>query len=294
MFVNHLKSERAKIILTSDTKAVANQAVVIDGTHTGSTSVLNAFVIDAKALPKDSTVELKHADFAVITGEVTVKLDPTLNSVHIGSTQTEQTVFAYASDDTVQLDKGLHRVHGGLDADTVKLAGKSTDYQIKQNFAVVTLTSLTDPSDVQTLVNVEKLSFADQTVTFSYDSQINPIAGTYLQMFGRQAELSGEQFWADAIANKGLTLGRMALFFMHSQEQLQKIGFDISQADIPTQVEQFYQSFLGRASDAVGKAFWIDKLTTGELNLESLATTVIESMEMQSYYAAAPQWDFSL
>jgi hypothetical protein len=86
----------------------------------------------------------------------------------------------------------------------------------------------------------------------------------------------------------------MALFFMHSEEQLQKIGFDISQADIPTQVEQFYQSFLGRAADAVGKAFWIDKLTTGELNLESLATTVIESVEMHSHYAAAPQWDFSL
>jgi hypothetical protein len=48
-------------------------------------------------------------------------------------------------------------------------------------------------------------------------------------------------------------------------------------------------------SNSFTKAFWIDKLTTGELNLESLATTAIESVEMQTlYYAAAPQWDFSL
>ena len=101
-------------------------------------------------------------------------------------------------------------------------------------------------------------------------------------------------FWADAIKNKGLSLGQMAVEFMHSAEQLQKIGFDISKADIPTQVEQFYLSFLNRPFDAEGKAFWVDKLSTGALNLESLASTVIESVEMQSHYPTAPQWDFFL
>jgi len=284
-----------KITLSYDPKTNINQPVIIDGTHTGSTSVLNTFVIDASALPKGSLLELKHVDFAVISGEVTVKLDPTSNSVHLGSTQTQQSVFAGAGDDVVQVDSGSRIIHGGLGTDTVKVAGKLEDYQLNQSVAKITLTSLTNPNDVQTLVNVEKVQFADQTQTFSFDDAIKAIAGTYQQMFGRQGDVNSVNFWTDAIKKKGLSLGQMAVEFMHSPEQLQKIGFDISKADIPTQVEQFYQSFLGRTFDTVGKAFWVDKLTTGELNLESLATTVIESQEMQSlYYAAAPQWNFSL
>jgi len=284
-----------KITLSYDPKTNINQPVIIDGTHTGSTSVLNTFVIDASALPKGSLLELKHVDFAVISGEVTVKLDPTSNSVHLGSTQTQQSVFAGAGDDVVQVDSGSRIIHGGLGTDTVKVAGKLEDYQLNQSVAKITLTSLTNPNDVQTLVNVEKVQFADQTQTFSFDDAIKAIAGTYQQMFGRQGDVNSVNFWTDAIKKKGLSLGQMAVEFMHSPEQLQKIGFDISKADIPTQVEQFYQSFLGRTFDTVGKAFWVDKLTTGELNLESLATTVIESVEMQTlYYAPALQWDFSL
>jgi hypothetical protein len=72
---------------------------------------------------------------------------------------------------------------------------------------------------VQTLVNVEKVQFADQTQTFSFDDGIKAIAGTYTQMFGRPADLNGVNFWADAIKNKGLSLGQMAVEFMHSDEQ---------------------------------------------------------------------------
>jgi len=165
---------------------------------------------------------------------------------------------------------------------------------MKQDFTKITITSLIDPTDVKTLVNVEKVQFADQTMPLTYDSHINAVAGTYSQMFERQGDVNGVNFWADAIKNKGLSLGQMAVEFMHSAEQLQKIGFDISKADIPTQVEQFYLSFLNRPFDAEGKAFWVDKLSTGALNLESLASTVIESVEMQSHYPTAPQWDFFL
>jgi hypothetical protein len=286
-------------IVFSTNSSTSGDMIIIDGSHSvsaGATNPVNTLVIDGSTLPAGSTVELIQTDFAAIKGDVTVKADPMPNILHIGSTQTQQTVFAYASNDEVQLDKGLHLVHGGLDTDTIKLPGKSTDYQMTQNFAVITLASKTTPNEVNTLVNVEKIAFEDQTIPVDYEvtPQIKAIAATYIHMFGRQADLGGEQYWADAIANKGLTLGRMALFFMHSEEQLQKIGFNISKVDIPTQIEQFYQSFLGRTADATGKAFWVDKLTTGALPLEGLATIVIESVEMQSHYAASIQWDFSL
>jgi hypothetical protein len=283
-----------KIVLSYAPKTNINQPVIIDGTHTGSTSVLNTFVIDASALPPESILELQHVDFTAIKGDATIKADPTPNTLSIGSPQSQQTVFAYGSDDVIQLDKGQHRVHGGLDADTVKVKGNLADYQIKQEFAVITVTSKSEPTDTKTLVNVEKIQFADQIQTLNFDKTINVVAGTYKQIFGRQADLDGLQYWMDAIKNKGLSLGKMLINFMHSPEQLQKIGFAIAETDIPSQIAQYYLSFLGRTFDAEGKAFWVDKLTTDELSFENLATTVIESVEMQSHYAAPAQWDFLL
>jgi len=287
-----------KFVLTSDSNNTTGEPIVIDGSHAttvGSVNPLNTFVVDGSALPAGSTLELKQTAFAAIKGNVTVKADYMANTLQVAdNTGTEQTISTAGGGDNVHVGKGLHQVHGGSETDAVQLDGKASDYQIKIEFAKVTITSLTDPRDVKTLVNVEKVQFADQAMPMSYDSHINAVAGTYSQMFGRQGDLNGVNFWADAIVNKGLTLGQMAVEFMHSAEQLQKIGFDIVKADIPAQVEQFYQSFLGRAFDAEGKAFWVDAVSTGRLNLESLATTVIESVEMQSHYAAAPQWDFFL
>jgi hypothetical protein len=284
-----------KIVLSYDTKTIINQAIIIEGTQADTTPILNTFAIDASALPSGSVLELQHVDFAAIKGNATIKADPTPNTLSIGSsTQSQQTVFAYGSDDVVQLDKGQHRVHGGLDTDTVKVKGNLADYQIKQEFAIITITSKSAPTDAKTLVNVEKIQFTDQTQTLNFDKTINVVAGTYTQMFGRQADLDGLQYWMDAIKNKGLSLGEMAINFMHSPEQLQKIGFAIAETDIPSQIAQYYLSFLGRTFDAEGKAFWVDKLTTGELSFENLATTVIESAEMQKHYAAPAQWDFLL
>jgi len=284
-----------KIVLTSQTGQTTNQPIVIDGTK-GTSTTSKIWVVDTSALPTGATLQLKQTAFAVITGDATVKADATPNTIILEPTvsQIQQTVFTAGSDDTVQVNGGQHLISGGTGVDTIKFTGKSSDYKITQELTKITITSLSNPNDVQTLLNVETLSFADKNVDMNFDTHLNAIMGTYQQMFGRQADLSGAQFWADAVVSKGLSLGEMALEFMQSPEQLQKIGFDINKADISTQVDQFYQSFLGRASDPEGKAFWVEKLSTGTLTLTDLATSIIQSPEMQGHYVAPAQWDFSL
>jgi hypothetical protein len=283
-----------KIAFSNEGLNVDKKTVLIDGTSDNNETVINALVIDAGRDLLNTELHLKNIGFAMIKGNVSVFADDEKNTLIMGDNETQQQVFSKGGDDLITVGKGLHLVHGGQAMDTLQLEGTLNDYQIHQNFGEITITSSLDPKKVTQAVNIEQLKFSDQTITIEYEykAEISAITGTYIQMFERQPELSGEKFWADALVNKGLTLGGMALEFMNSAEQQQKIGFDIQQADISTQVDQFYKSFLGRTPDEGGKSFWVNHLTEGNLVLDSLATEIITSDEMKSHYVAETGWDF--
>jgi hypothetical protein len=285
-----------KIKLTSDNNQLGNEPIVIDGTQESNDPVTNAFVIDAKDLPAKSLLKLKQINFAAITGDVSIEAGDEENTLLIGETQTEQRVFGNGGDDLFYVDKGMHLLHGGSNIDLIQFEGNKSDYTIKQDFAKITITSITDSNDVVTLVNAEILQFADETVKIDYENnlELSAVAGTYLQVFGRQAHIGGVKYWAEKLTANELSLGKMALFFMTSDEQKQKIGFDITEVNAATQVQQFFKSFLGREPNPEGKAFWKQHLTDGNLSLEDLATEIVSSAEMQSHYAPALEWNFAI
>ena len=284
-----------KITLSNEGLSVDKKTILIDGEHSAEAgSVINALVIDAGKALLNTELHLNNVSFATITGNISVIANNNDNTLIIGDHQKQQTTLTKAGDDLISVGKGLHIVHGGQDKDTFQLEGNFKDYQVHQDFGRITITSSQDTSSVTQLINIENLKFADQTITIDYENkgEISAVAGTYLQVFGRQAHINGTKFWTDGLVNKGLTLGKMAVSFMTSEEQLQKIGFDISKADIPTQVEQFYKSLLGRESAAAGKAFWVEHLTKGDLTLESLGTEIMKTEEMKSHYVDETKWDF--
>ena len=294
---NHLFFEQ-KIVLTTDDRKSLDKSIIIDGKHKANSdnSVTNAIVVDATAIDSNTVLELKQISFAAITGGVSIIADDFNNTLIIGNNQTQQSVSTKGGDDLIHISKGsnLQKLHGGLGNDVTQFEGSINDYQIHQDFGRIILTSSSGASTVATLVGMETLNFADKTMTVEYENafSISGVTGTYLQMFGRQPHVNGVKFWTDAIMNKGLAPGAMALAFMNSGEQLQKIGFDITQADIGTQVEQFYLSFFHRNVDEAGKDFWVNNLTAGTLTLEHLATEIILSPEMQAHYTAVSEWDF--
>ena len=214
----------------------------------------------------------------------------------IGETQTEQRVFGNGGDGLFYVGKGAHLLHGGLNTDLIQFEGNKSDYTIKQDFAEITITSITDPNNVVTLVNAENLQFADETVKINYENnlELSAVAGTYLQVFGRQAHIDGEKYWTEKLTSNELSLGKMALFFMTSDEQKQKIGFDITTVNTATQIEQFFKSLLGRSSNPEGQDFWEKQLNNGNLTLEDLATEIVSSAEMKGYYAPASEWNFAI
>ena len=286
-----------KITLTSSDAKPASEAIIIDGTHNPNpekVSIINALVIDAEKLPEKSEVQIEQVSFIALKGNINLKTGNVGNTVVIDDATTKKILFTQGGDDFIHTGKGEYVLHGGLKSDTVHIDGKASDYKIVQDYAKVTVSSLTDSKDILELVNIEKLQFSDQTTAIDYASadKMGAVTGTFLQMFDRQPHVNGVKYWTDVLENKDVSLGQMALFFMDSAEQREKIGFDITKADVPTQVEQFYESFLGRPSHTVGKEFWGKHLSEGTLSLVDLATEIIISPEMQSHYEQPEGWDY--
>lgn len=86
----------------------------------------------------------------------------------------------------------------------------------------------------------------------------------YLAYFGRPADVDGLNYWM------GQTVAAMNAGFAASAEyQALYAGMSNSQV-----VEQVYQNLLGRASDAAGKAYWVNALNSGAQTVGSLVSAM--------------------
>ena len=93
---------------------------------------------------------------------------------------------------------------------------------------------------------------------------VDPIVRLYEVAFGRQADEGGLTNWVNAIRG-GIALETIAQGFTGSQEFINRFG---TSTDRSAFVESLYVNGLGRASDAGGKALWVNStLTDGQLLL---------------------------
>lgn len=96
----------------------------------------------------------------------------------------------------------------------------------------------------------------------------NYIQEIYRDLFGRQAEPAGREFWADQIA-QGLSRNQLAreMVTLALPEEFQH-----------NTVSQLYQQYLGRNPDAAGKAFWTAYLFDGG-TIEGMSQELVGSVE---------------
>lgn len=79
----------------------------------------------------------------------------------------------------------------------------------------------------------------------------------YRSCLNREPDAGGLKFWTDSICDFTFDGAQTAYHFVFSSEMDAK---NLSNGDF---VEILYNAFFGRASDASGKAFWVDKLDNG-------------------------------
>ena len=315
-----------KLTLTSASGAngSADTPVQINGQTTGSNGSAGngaqqvALVIDASALPSGTVLQLNDVSFAVIVGPATLTGGEGANIIYagtgsqhivlgadddelhggdgddtVGSKGGDDLIFGENGNDTLFGGAGADTLHGGADSDTVTYDGAMADYNVTQVNGVVTVALKTDASDSDTVINVETLQFSDQSFNPATSTQQEAVATLYQQVLGRQADVTGFQWWAKDIDN-GYGLGDVALAFMRSDEYQTKTGgtaFDNLSVD--QQVEALYTAVLGRASDAEGKAYWVAETDAG-FSIEQMAEAFVTSTELTGQYLQSTQWDFIL
>lgn len=281
-----------------------------------------ALVIDTGGLAAGSRIELRSVDFAAIVGAADIT-SSSGNAILSGDVASQHVtvaagggdkVFAGGGDDVLtfgpasptssgasgQGASGQARalalpaaattlLHGGLATDTATFSGARADYDVAFHNGYVVVSSKAAPDAKALLVNVEQLQFGDAALKVESTGALTTLAGMYQTVLGRQADVSGFEFWADA-RDAGVDWGFIALHMFASTERLGSGGANFN-GDATHDLDLLYEALFNRAPDAEGLAFWRNALAQG-VSLEHIAGEFVESVEMVGHQRVATDWDF--
>jgi hypothetical protein len=193
------------------------------------------------------------------------------------------TINAGAGDDYIAEGPGNDTIDGGTGFDVVGYDGKLSDYVIERTangFKVSHPVFSTDgsaPSDVDNLVNVERLYFSDKHVALiDASSSGGQVFRMYEAAFGRAPDEPGLDYWTRQVDTNGLKLKDMAYNFIVSDEYRSLYGMSTSNHDL---VVKYYDHILHRAADAGGLAFWTDVLDNHKASQAEVLAAISEGPE---------------
>ena len=196
----------------------------------------------------------------------------------VGSTA-DDILHGKAGDDILDGRAGNDRIDGGSGIDTAVFSGARAQYTVTRGPAQEILVSDQraggDGND--TLLNVERLQFADTNVAFDNGAFGN--AGQayriYRAAFDREPDLGGLGFWI-AKRDQGVTLQEMAAAFVTSDEFVKKYGAAPSNAEIVTSL---YRNILDREPEQGGFDFYVSVLDRKAATLGQVLADISESAE---------------
>jgi hypothetical protein len=173
-------------------------------------------------------------------------------------------------------------VEGGRGIDTVKLAGTQAEYMVKRD-ASASQFSVTDKSGaVSTLLNVERIVFGNATLALDIEGNAGQAYRLYKAVFNRTPDAGGLGFWINSL-DHGSSLNQVAAAFMTTNEF--KTAYGSSQSNLEL-VTRFYQNILGRAPEAAGRDFWVEKLDQHVVGIAEVMAAISESLENKDGLAA--------
>jgi hypothetical protein len=146
---------------------------------------------------------------------------------------------------------------GGID--TVAYGMNKGMYTIARAGNSATVVDHSGVGGTDTLVNVERLAFADVTVALDVDGNAGKAYRLYTAAYDRVPDLPGLGFWIDKL-DKGLTLEQIAPSFTTNAEFQRLYGAHTSNAEFVTLL---YQNTLHRAPEADGFNFWMTAMDKG-------------------------------
>lgn len=105
-------------------------------------------------------------------------------------------------------------------------------------------------------------------------------ARLYLAALGRTPDASGFAYWVNRMDTEEMTLERITEFFIDSPE----FGDRFPNVDTDEEfIDLAYEHVFGRAPDAGGEAYWLDRLETGSVTRAGLIVFFADSPEFRAY-----------
>jgi len=311
-----------KIVL--DGTGAGAASVTVDGAANNSQSVttgdkLEGLVIDASSLKPGSTLNLSNVDFAVVIGDnIKIRGGDGENVVYggagsqdimlgadddilfggdgddtIGSAGGNDMIYGNAGNDLLFGGAGLDVLHGGADNDVAVYEGNMGRYSIIRDHGKTIVRSLDRLDDIDTLVNVETIRFADHSYTVENSQDMSMVATAYARILDRQADLDGFQWWMAQVDSGSISSGDMGVFMLNSTEFKATNKVDFSSLSQSDQVHMLYETILDRDAEQEGFDYWMAQLDKG-MSMADVVTQFMESAELIGQYSAKSDWEFSL
>lgn len=169
-------------------------------------------------------------------------------------------------------------VDGGAGIDTFVLEGYREEYTVSGKDGAITVTDLLGLDGIDTLRNVERLSFEGGD-HISYETTGFPAEAyrLYQAAFDRTPDKGGLGYWIGRMGD-GTSLHAVADAFVHSAEFGKLAGAAATNADIVTLL---YANVLDRAPDAEGFAYWKQALDSKTITVADMLVGFSESPENQ-------------
>jgi hypothetical protein len=172
------------------------------------------------------------------------------------------------------------RIDGGGGIDTVIYRCNRAYFTIVQTTTGWTVQS--DAEGLDTLINIERLRFADKTLALDIASEAGKNAGKgyriYQAAFNRTPDAGGLKFWVGKM-DDGMDLVEVSARFIDSDEFRALYGTN------PTDevfVTKLYENVLHRKPDQGGLDYWVDQLKRGLKTRPKVLADFSESLENQA------------
>jgi hypothetical protein len=149
---------------------------------------------------------------------------------------------------------GDNAIDGFAGLDVAQYAGARAGFTVKKEVFGYSVTNQAGERD--TLVNIERVQFADKWLALDVDGAAGKVYRIYQAAFDRVPDSTGYSFWLNAM-DKGYSLNQVADFFMGNKEFIDMYMSDPSDANF---INQLYAHVLHRAPDPGGLKWWIDNI----------------------------------
>lgn len=165
-----------------------------------------------------------------------------------------------ASGDDILIGLGGNDVlDGGAGFDTAMVAANRANFTLTKSGSSFTLTDNTGALGVDTLSNIERITFADRTIDFDTGGLAAKAYRIYQAAFDRAPDAGGFGFWIYSLGVNP-SIKDMANGFISSAEFINLYGANATNESIVTKL---YSNVLHRAPDQGGYDFWVSVLNQG-------------------------------